>query len=140
MYQKISAAVTGVIVLMLLAAGAVAFTDEQAEQGKDLYGQYCAVCHGPDARGGNVPQQFGKVAGKNVPPLAGPGALQGMENAFQVYEFAKTRMPPGHPGMLEDQQYLAIIAFALQANGLQSKGQPLTPDSAKQIGLPVGKK
>jgi len=140
MNHRVSAAITGIFCAGMLAATAVAFTDEQAAQGKDLFIQSCSVCHGPDASGGTVPQQFGKFAGKKVPALAGSGALSGMENAYQVYTFAKENMPPGHPGMLQDQQYLAIVAFALQANGIQPDGQPLTPDSAKAIKLSGGGK
>ncbi len=138
MKHNITAAIVGILVVTLLAVTAVAFTAEQAEQGKNLYGQYCSVCHGPDARGGKVPQQFGKIGGKEVPALAGPGALPGMENAAQVYEFAKSKMPPGHPGMLQDEQYLAIVSFALQANGIQPDGQPLTAETAKKIKLSGG--
>jgi S-disulfanyl-L-cysteine oxidoreductase SoxD len=135
MNRNLSVALAGMLVMALLAATAIAFTPEQAAQGKELYTQYCALCHGPDARGGVVPQQFGQAAGKKVPPLAGPGALQEHENAHQVYEFSKSKMPLGHPGMLADEQYLTIVAFALQANGIQPGTQPLTPDSAKDIDL-----
>jgi hypothetical protein len=75
-----------------------------------------------------------------APPLAGPKALPGMANAHEVYQFAKTRMPADNPGSLKDQQYLDIVAFALQANGMKPDNKPLTPESAKKIKLSGKKK
>jgi S-disulfanyl-L-cysteine oxidoreductase SoxD len=135
MKRRTSATIISLLGIVMVAATVFAFTAEQASQGKDLYAQYCAVCHGPDARGGLVPQQFGQAGGKKVPPIAGPGALSGMQNALQVYEYSKSRMPLGHPGILEDEQYLAIVAFALQANGIQPDGRPLTAETAGEIEL-----
>jgi S-disulfanyl-L-cysteine oxidoreductase SoxD len=117
-----------------------AYTTEQAVKGKALYVKYCAVCHGVNGEGGSVPEQFGKLAGKKVPPLAGPGYLPGMKTAGQAYETAKQLMPLNNPGSLKADEYLEIISFALQANGVKPDGQPLTPASAKKIKLAGGEK
>ncbi len=126
--------------LGVFTAAAFAYTSQQASSGKELYVQRCSLCHGADARGGIVPEKIEGFAGMKVPPLAGPGALPGMANVFEVYEFARTKMPPKAPGSLKDQEYLSIVAFALQANGIQPDNKPLAPGSAKKINLPGGKK
>ena len=131
-----------ILCLMVLAfAGtALAYTTNQASNGKVLYGKYCAVCHGANGEGGTVPAQFANLAGKKVPPVAGPGFLPGMKDVGQVYDFAKKNMPGNKPGSLKDNEYLAIISFALEANGIKPDGKPLTPASAKEIKLSGGEK
>jgi len=127
--------------LMILAFVATAFahTTDQASNGKDLYVKYCAVCHGANGQGGPVPKQFGDLAGLGAPPLVGPGHLPGMESVGQVYDFARQNMPADKPGSLTSSEYLDIISFALQANGIAADGKPLTPASAKDIKLSGGK-
>lgn len=48
---------------LLAAAFLTACTREPAPSGRALYGEYCATCHGADAKGGE------KVAGKTPPNL-----------------------------------------------------------------------
>ena len=140
MSHKIWPFILCLTILVFVGATAFAFTTEQAANGKVLYGQYCAVCHGANGEGGTVPQQFGKNAGKMVPRLVGPGGLPGMKTAGQVYETAKKLMPLNKPGSLKSQEYLDIISFALEANNVKADGKPLTPASAKKIKLAGGEK
>jgi cytochrome c len=127
------------LVILAFVAPASAYTTDQASAGKDLYVKYCAVCHGAGGEGGTVPEQFGKLAGMKASPLVGPGFLPGMKNVGQVYEFASKNMPGNRPGSLKSGEYLEIISFALQANGIAPDGKALTPASAKKIKLSGGK-
>lgn len=127
------------ITIVAFAAPAFAYTTEQAASGKELYVKNCAVCHGAGGEGGPVPKQFGKLAGLKAPRLVGPGFLPGMKSVGEVYDFAKKNMPGDKPGSLKDSEYLEVISFALQANGIKPDGKPLTPDSAKKIKLGGGK-
>ncbi len=123
------------LIVLAFAVTAFAYTADQASKGKELYVKYCAVCHGANGEGGPVPAQFGKLAGEKVPPLVGPGHLPGMKDVGQVYDFASKNMPENKPGSLKSNEYLEIISFALQANGIKPDGKPLTPASAKEIKL-----
>lgn len=125
-------------IVLVLVVPAFAFTTDQVSSGKELYVKYCAVCHGAGGEGGEVPQQFGKVAGTKVPRLVGPGFLPGMKTVGQVYDYAKKKMPGDKPGSLKSNEYLDIISFALEANGVKPDGKPLTPASAKKIKLSAG--
>ncbi len=140
MLQKIWGMILCLMVLAFCVTAALAYTDEQAAKGKELYVKHCAVCHGAGGEGGTVPQQFGKNAGKMVPRLVGPGGLPGMKTVGQVYDTAKKLMPLDKPGSLKSNEYLDIISFALQANNIKPDGKPLTPDSAKKIKLGGGEK
>jgi cytochrome c len=126
------------VMILAFAAPAFAYTTNQASSGKDLYVQHCAACHGSGGEGGPVPGQFGKLAGMNAPRLVGPGFLPGMKNVGQVYDFAKKKMPGNKPGSLKSNEYLDIISFALQANGVQADGKALTPALAKKMKLSGG--
>jgi cytochrome c len=124
------------IMSVVLAFG---YTTDQASSGKDLYVKNCAACHGSGGEGGAVPEQFGKLAGMKAPRIVGPGFLPGMKDVGQVYDFARKNMPGDKPGSLKSEEYLDIISFALQANGVKPDGKPLTPASAKKIKLGGGK-
>ncbi len=134
MLNKVSQLIVCLVILALVAP-AFAYTTKQASAGKELYVKYCAACHGANGEGGPVPEQFPKLAGKKAPPLVGPGHLPGMKDVGQVYNFAKKNMPGNNPGSLKSNEYLDIISFALQANGIKPDGKPLTAASAKKIKL-----
>lgn len=59
------------------------------------------------------------------------GAKRDVEfhTAGDVYEWVKVHMPGGAPGTLTDEQYLAILAFDLSANGV-TLSEPLTAEAA----------
>jgi polar amino acid transport system substrate-binding protein len=138
MSPKILRLILCLMILVLAEATAFAYTTEQAANGKVLYGKNCGICHGANGEGGTVPAQFGKMAGLKTSPVAGPGYLPKMKTAGQAYDFAKKNMPADKPGSLKDNEYLDIIAFALQANHINPDGKALTPASAKEIKLAGG--
>jgi cytochrome c len=138
MLSKFGKLMVCLMVFVFMTATVFAFTSEQASKGKELYVKYCGVCHGANGEGGKVPGQFEKLAGMKVPSVAGPGYLPNMKNAGQAYEFAMKNMPGDKPGSLKNDEYLAIISFALQANGIAPDDKPLTPESAKKIKLAGG--
>jgi mono/diheme cytochrome c family protein len=106
----------------------------QIELGKQLYADACATCHG-DAGEGT----------EDGPPLVGEGVLPAeprpgakrevrFRTAADVYAFARTTMPADDPGALAADQYLAICAFALRANGI-ALARPLDPVTAQLLVL-----
>src|SRR5512138_3307995 len=127
------------VAMVAMVATAFAYTIEQATSGKDLFVKHCAVCHGAGGEGGPVPPQFTKLSGMKAPRLVGPGFLPGMKDIGQVYDVASKLMPGDKPASLKSSEYLDIISFALQANGVKADGKPLTPASAVEIKLGGGK-
>jgi mono/diheme cytochrome c family protein len=110
----------------------------QAAQGGTLYAAHCAKCHGDSGQG--VPDQGPPVVGKDALPLDPPPAAKYRKAAFHtardVYDFVKTNMPAKAPGSLSQDQYLAIVAFDLMANGVDLAGKPaFTPDSLSTVVL-----
>jgi hypothetical protein len=112
------------------AADAVA----QAEAGGPLYGQFCAKCHGDSGQGTD---QGPPVVGPNALPLDPRPTAQYRKTQFRtakdVFDFVGANMPPKGPKPTLD-QYLAILAFDLKANGVDLAGKPpLTPDTLSAI-------
>ncbi|MGR4065455.1 MAG: PQQ-binding-like beta-propeller repeat protein, partial [Vulcanimicrobiaceae bacterium] len=91
------------------------YSADQAAQGKALFAQKCAVCHGAELEGGAGPalagnQFFLRYRGK---PLS------------ELWATIHTQMPLSAPGTLSTAQSLAIVAFILQQNGFHAGSSPL---------------
>ena len=96
-----------------------AYTDAQAMRGENEYGANCARCHGADLDGGGA-----------APTLHTLDFVDRWreDHLSTLFQFISTNMPqpPGRPGGLKEQQYLDIVAFLLQVNGLPSGSKELT--------------
>jgi mono/diheme cytochrome c family protein len=95
------------------------YTDAQAMRGENEYGANCARCHGADLDGGGA-----------APTLHTLDFVDRWreDHLATLFQFISTNMPqpPGRPGGLKEQQYLDIVAFLLQVNGLPSGSKELT--------------
>lgn len=82
------------------------FGEEQALEGEAAFAVHCAGCHGADLAGG-----FG-------PALAPLDPWQFTDAPLsQLFDVMRTAMPFDDPGSLEDETYLAILAYVLRENG-----------------------
>jgi cytochrome c len=122
---------------LLATVAALAYLPKEVEHGQKLFTDHCAVCHGSDARGGQVPPQFAGYAGMKAPALVGRGALPHMANAENIYAFIHDHMPLHHPGTLSDQDYLDIVTYVVNANNIAKPGtQPMAPEALRSIKMP----
>jgi cytochrome c len=106
----------------------------QIEQGKKLYGEQCAKCHGDAGQG---TKDAPPVVGKDAFPLdPRPKAKRDAKfhTAADVFAWASKNMPAKKPGSLTTDQYLAIFAFDLTANGVKLD-KPLDGPAAAKIVL-----
>jgi alcohol dehydrogenase (cytochrome c) len=91
------------------------YSSDQAAQGKALFAEKCAVCHGANLQGGAGPalagnQFFLRYRGK---PLSA------------LWSTVHTQMPLNAPGTLSTQQSLAVVAYILQKNGFPAGPSPI---------------
>ena len=119
-------------------SGAATFADQVA-MGQKLFGDNCASCHGPGGEGkANSPAVVGLKAGKAL-PLEPPAGAKYRKTQFKtvgdVLAFSQKTMPPGAGGSLKPDEYLAIIAFDLHANGIDLP-KPLTTEVANATTIP----
>jgi len=106
----------------------------QIDQGKQLYVENCAKCHGDAGQGTD---KAPPVVGKDVfpqQPRAGAKRDAEFHTAADVFAWAAKHMPGDAPGSLSTDQYLAIFAFDLTANGVKL-AKPLDGPAAQAIVL-----
>ena len=107
-------------------AGDGVFSAAQAAAGSAVYARSCAACHGAS---------FEPAPGS--PPLKGAAFLANWRGRTLADLHAKVRtMPPGAAGSLVAGDYLAVLAYLIEANGFPA-GRPLPRDEAalREIGL-----
>lgn len=103
-------------------------TAGQANAGAAAYQANCASCHLADLRGSN-----------EAPPLAGGNFMNTWRNRStrDLFEYIQSAMPPNGLKLSAD-QYLAVAAYVLQANGAPAGTRALTPTTAVAIGSIAG--
>ena len=110
---------------------ALSFTQAQAETGRAVYAQACAVCHGPNLNDGPLGA-----------PLQGDAFMRkfGGQAVRTLFDVTRTTMPTANPGSLPAETYAALVAFILQRNDIVAGGTPL-PTDPRQLGamqVPAG--
>ena len=125
----------GAAALALCGFMGTAHADQAADGGK-LYAKHCARCHGDAGQG---TKKAPPVVGKDALPLdPAPGAKVRKEQfhtAQDVAAFVAAKMPANKPGSLKVDEYYAILAFDLKANGVDVSGKKIDPTTAAQIKL-----
>lgn len=113
-------AVRCLLALLLSCAGALAqaqdkaanavFSAAQLRNGERVYQASCGGCHGMDLR----------RTDPEAPDLTGPAFRFGWQGKLLAERFEKIRnsMPKAAPRTLDDQSYLDILGYLLQANGV----------------------
>jgi S-disulfanyl-L-cysteine oxidoreductase SoxD len=133
--KKTFVVLAGAAALAIVGLAAEARADQVAD-GQKLYGKHCAKCHGDAGQGG---KKAPPVVGKDALPLdPAPGAKvrkTQFHTAQDVAAFVAAKMPANKPGSLKVDEYYAILAFDLKANGVDVTGKKIDPTTAAQIKL-----
>ncbi len=133
--SRISLALAGFASLTL--CGSLALAEDQVASGQKLFGQYCAKCHG---NAGEGTKKAPPVVGKDALPLDPPATRKVRKTQFHtaqdVAAFVAAKMPANKPGSLTVDQYYAILAFDLKANGVDAATkEKIDPKTAAEIKL-----
>jgi cytochrome c len=92
---------------------------EQVTRGTDVYTAHCSSCHG---KGGEGTAQAPAVVGPTALPLDPPSGAKVRKTQFvtvaDVANFVVQNMPGDAPGSLSEDDYFAVLAFDLHANGI----------------------
>ena len=111
----------------------LAYAQQQAPQGADVYASQCADCHGKSGGGGpHAPP----VMGPNGLPLHGHDGDAGpFATAQDVFSFVKAKMPlpKSHAGTLSDAQYWAVTNYILAGKGVKLPSGGATPANAASV-------
>jgi len=103
--------------------------------GQKLFAANCASCHGGEGQGAKGPALVGASALPANPPPTAKVRTQRFRTAGDVLDFMKKNMPMNAPGSLTDDQYAAILAYDLHANGVDLAGKKVDKSSASSIVL-----
>lgn len=112
---------------------------EQVTLGQKLYGEKCAGCHGNSGEG---TKDGPAVVGldKGALPLAPAATAKYRKTQFKtvadIADFVVKAMPPKAPGSLTAEEYFAILAFDLKANGIDLGDKKLDGELAKTLDVP----
>ncbi|MBN9167493.1 MAG: cytochrome c [Myxococcales bacterium] len=111
--------------------------EAQAAEGQKLYAANCASCHGAGGEGGKAPPVVGVSQGALPldPPTGAKYRKTQFRSAADVATFVVKSMPPGEAGKLTEEQYWAILAFDLKANGVDLGAKRLDASSAPSVVL-----
>lgn len=121
------------ILLLALAAPAAAqdgkpatFTQAQADHGADLYRDHCALCHGANLANAEF-----------APTLNGARFKRkwGGQSAAGLFGYITHAMPPGQTDVMSADDYAAVMAYLIGANGGVAGSQPLPADTEALSGL-----
>jgi mono/diheme cytochrome c family protein len=100
------------------------FTARQAQAGAAEYGAYCAVCHGTNLAGPQIPLKG--------PAFASLGRDTGMTLGM-FFNFLVRDTPAGSISSLSHEQYVEIMAYIMQQNGYAAGPQPLRFERAVHL-------
>ncbi len=92
------------------------YSQEQAERGLQLFSEACMVCHQPEE-------------------FADGGYMDGWSgmNVNDLVEFIRSTMPEDNPGRLKRKEYIDIVAFLFQQNGLPAGETEMVRKGLKNI-------
>jgi mono/diheme cytochrome c family protein len=104
------------------------FSADQAAQGKTLFENKCATCHGADLNGGEM-----------APPLTGGMFLSNWngQSLGDLFTRVHTTMPQNDPGSLNNAEVAQVLAYILSFNQFPAGSAALPTDDAAlgQIGI-----
>ena len=106
----------------------------QVERGKRLFADRCSDCHGDAGQGTDDGPALVGATALPTQPRAGAKRTVLFRTAADVFAFASRNMPADDRASLTADEYLAICAYALTANGA-TLDRPLDQTGAQAIVL-----
>ena len=101
------------------AQSAPATFAEQVTRGTEVYADRCSSCHGKAGEGSHdAPAVVGAGALALDPPAGARVRKSKFVTVADVAAFVVQNMPGDAPGSLSEDDYFAVLAFDLHANGI----------------------
>ncbi len=106
-----------------------------AAEGRSVYEQHCASCHGPKGTGGSAEELAGARRSLTDPT---PDKTIGnyWPYATTLFDYVRRSMPPNAPGSLDNNQIYAVCAYLLQLNGIISETAEMNASTLPQVKMP----
>ena len=118
------------------AQSAPATFAEQVTRGAEVYAEHCSSCHGKSGEGSkDAPAVVGATALSLDPPAGAKVRKSKFVTVADVAAFVVQNMPGDAPGSLSEDDYFAVLAFDLHANGIDLD-EKLAGDLAASLTIP----
>jgi alcohol dehydrogenase (cytochrome c) len=111
--------------------GSGTFTEDQFENGAELYARDCAICHGENLEGGAARTLIGPAFRKTWSNF---GA-----NVAELFTIISTTMPPRMEGTLNESENLEVLAFILGSNSVLQGAEALRNDYDYLASIPISR-
>ena len=86
-------------------------------QGAKVYAEKCAMCHGPEGKGGGAPGAGALVGNPPLNRIDAPKMVANMyAYATSLFDFIRRAMPATSPRTLKDDEVYALTAYILALN------------------------
>jgi cytochrome c len=106
-----------------------------AAQGREMYANRCAKCHGAKGEGrDSVPLAGGQGTLKALKPLRTVGSY--WPYATTIWDYVNRAMPFDKPGTLGKDQVYALTAYVLYLNGLVAENAVIDAKTLPKVQMP----
>lgn len=106
-----------------------------AAEGRAIYQDKCARCHGDNGEGGTAEELVGEP---HPPTRDNPSKAIGTywPYATTIFDFIRRSMPPEAPGSLSNDQLYALMAYLLSANKIIGAQEVMNGQSLPLVKMP----
>ncbi|WP_291160715.1 cytochrome c [Hyphomicrobium sp.] len=106
-----------------------------AKEGRVIYEQKCARCHGEHGEGGTSEEL---VSGPTPPSPDNPSKAIGSywPYATTIFDFVRRSMPPAAPGSLSADETYAVTAYLLAANAIIPESAEMNAETLAAVRMP----
>jgi cytochrome c len=106
-----------------------------AKEGRAIYLQKCASCHGSEGQGG-IAEEL--ISGPHPPTADNPSKAIGSywPYATTIFDFIRRSMPPSAPGSLSSDEIYALTAYLLAANEIITESSEMNAQSLPKVKMP----
>jgi cytochrome c len=106
-----------------------------AKEGRAIYVQKCASCHGREGQGG-IAEDL--ISGPHPPTADNPSKAIGSywPYATTIFDFIRRSMPPSAPGSLSSDEIYALTAYLLAANEIITESSEMNAQSLPKVKMP----
>ena len=105
-----------------------------AVEGRQIYAQRCAICHGEKGADLRLPLVGGQGSLATAKPLKTVGSY--WPYATSVWNYVNRAMPFNRPGSLSHSEVYATVAYILFLNGIVGENDVLDAKSLPKIHMP----
>ena len=107
-----------------------------ATEGKVVYEQKCAACHGMKGEGSKIGERLAGGQGtlKNPSPVKSIGSF--WPHATTIFDYVRRAMPYDRPQSLSDNEVYSVTAYLLHLNGIVGADAPMNAEALMKVKMP----